>query len=83
LSEVVIVESEVTDWRRSRFCVRHRLFNKDVLAVECFETRVWAVLSATDPEKIERKPVPRGAVEKFSAGNNLGRVHQTSRRKRQ
>jgi 4-hydroxybenzoyl-CoA thioesterase len=82
-SDVVTVESEVTEWRRSSFCIRHRLFNRDVLAVECFETRVWAALSATDQETIESKPVPREVVERFSAGNNVGRVRQTSRRKRQ
>ncbi len=79
-SDVVTVESEITEWRRSSFCVRHRLFNRSVLAVECFEIRVWAALSATDPEKIESKPVPREVVERFSAGNDPGRV--TSQRKR-
>jgi 4-hydroxybenzoyl-CoA thioesterase len=80
-SELVTVESEVTEWRRSSFCVRHRLLNKSALAVECFETRVWACLSPTDPEKIESKPIPRKVIERFSAGNSLARGHQTSRRK--
>ena len=64
-SDTVIVESEITKWGRSSFCVRHRLFNRGVLVVECFETRVWAALSADDPEKIEAKPVPREVIEKF------------------
>ncbi|MGC2170595.1 MAG: acyl-CoA thioesterase [Candidatus Sulfotelmatobacter sp.] len=82
-SEVVVVESEVIEWRRSSFCIRHRLFNKDVLAVECFETRVWAVLSATEPEKIESQPVPVEVIERFSSPNKPGRVRRPARRKRQ
>jgi 4-hydroxybenzoyl-CoA thioesterase len=66
-SDDVTVESEVTEWRRSSFCIRHRLFNKGVLAVECFETRVWAVLSATDDGKIEGKPVPQRVIERFGS----------------
>jgi 4-hydroxybenzoyl-CoA thioesterase len=83
LSEVVTVESEIMQWGRSSFVVRHRLFKsqslfkqknknrlgKQILAVECLETRVWAVVSASDPEKIESQPVPREVREKFSAGN--------------
>jgi 4-hydroxybenzoyl-CoA thioesterase len=51
-SDDVIVESAVNRWGRSSFCVRHKLLKGDALAVECFETRVWAGLSATDPEKL-------------------------------
>ncbi len=82
LSDVVIVESEITEWRRSSFCVHHSLFNKNVLAVECFETRVWAVVSATDPEQIKSKPVPRDVIDKFSIGTNR-RAHQIKRPKKQ
>ena len=80
-SDTVTVESAVTEWSRSSFCIRHRLFNNDVLAVECFETRVWAALSATDPERIVSKPVPHEVIEKFSAGNNPA-THKNSRRKK-
>jgi 4-hydroxybenzoyl-CoA thioesterase len=81
-SDTVIVESEITEWRSSSFCVRHKLFNKNVLAVECFETRVWAALSETDPERIESKPVPREVVERFSAKDRHGVADQKSRPKR-
>jgi 4-hydroxybenzoyl-CoA thioesterase len=66
-SDDVTVESEVTEWRRSSFCIRHRLFNKGVLAVECLETRVWAGLSATGKGKIEGKPVPQRVIERFGS----------------
>jgi 4-hydroxybenzoyl-CoA thioesterase len=81
LSDKVVVESEITEWRRSSFSVRHRLFNKNVLAVECFEIRVWAVLSSTDPEGIEGQPVPQEVIERFSARNNSHRLRKNSRRK--
>jgi 4-hydroxybenzoyl-CoA thioesterase len=81
-SDTVVVESEITEWRRSSFCVRHRLFNKSVLAVECFEIRVWAAVSESDPEKIESRPVPREVIEKFSPANKRAPVHQKSRRRK-
>jgi 4-hydroxybenzoyl-CoA thioesterase len=81
-SDTVIVESEITKWGRSSFCVRHRLFNKDILAAECFETRVWAALSPTDREQIISKPVPKEVIDRFSAGNSP-EVGGNSRRKRQ
>lgn len=54
----VVIESEFAELRRSSFLVRHRLFNRKTLAVECMETRVWARRSATNPEKIESAPIP-------------------------
>jgi 4-hydroxybenzoyl-CoA thioesterase len=82
-SDTVFVESEITEWRRSSFSVRHRLFNKNVLAVECFEIRVWAAVSERDPERIESKPVPREVIEKFSAANTNRSAHSKSRQEKQ
>ena len=64
-SEDVVIESEIGEWGRSSFRVRHRLYNGEKLAVECVETRVWTAASAEDPEKIESKPVPREVVALF------------------
>ncbi len=69
--DIVLVESEITEWRRSSFCVRHRLFNKKMLAVECFEIRVWAAHSANDEEKIESRPVPDEIIAKFSGTHHI------------
>jgi 4-hydroxybenzoyl-CoA thioesterase len=82
LSEIVIVESEITEWRRSSFCIRHKLFNKGVLAVDCSEIRVSAGLSATDAEKIESKPVRPDVIEKFSPVNHRRRGPHASQRTR-
>jgi 4-hydroxybenzoyl-CoA thioesterase len=81
-SDTVIVESEITEWRRSSFCVRHRLLNKNVLAVECLEVRVWAATSDADPERIESKPVPREVIEMFSALKNRPPAHSSLARQR-
>jgi 4-hydroxybenzoyl-CoA thioesterase len=81
-SDTVVVESEITEWRRSSFCVHHSLFNKNVLAVECFEVRVWAAISKIDPERIESKPIPREVIEKFSPKNNRAVPQQKLRRKK-
>lgn len=68
--EDVIVESSISEWGRSSFAVQHRLFKGDDLAVECFETRVWAVRSESDAGKIEGQAIPQDVREKFSAGAN-------------
>ena len=64
--EDVTIESSITEWRNSSFDVHHRLLKGDTLAVECFETRVWTVRSAEDPEKLQSKPVPREIIDRFS-----------------
>ncbi len=64
-SEDVVIESEIVEWKRSSFRVQHRLLKDGKVAVQCVETRVWTAVSATDPEKIESKPVPREVIELF------------------
>jgi 4-hydroxybenzoyl-CoA thioesterase len=81
-SDTVVVESAITEWGRSSFRVRHRLFNKDVLAVECLETRVWAVAVGVNKERIKSKPVPREVIEMFSPGSKSVRTEKKPRQKR-
>jgi 4-hydroxybenzoyl-CoA thioesterase len=63
----VVVESSISEWRRSSFDVHHKLFKGDVLAVECFETRVWAARSKTNPDAIEGQSVPQDVIARFGA----------------
>jgi 4-hydroxybenzoyl-CoA thioesterase len=54
----VSVESEVSEWGRSSFTVRHRIFKAGELALDGFEKRVWA---APHPERagaIKAQAVP-------------------------
>jgi len=65
----VIIESQVSDWGRSSFTVRHRILNDDNLALEGFEKRVWA---APHPERagaIQAQRVPAEIVASLSDPN--------------
>ena len=64
----VRIETTVTEFRRSSFDVRHRLSHNGDLAVECFDTRVWAARDPNEPEKIKSKPIPAEVIAKFKAG---------------
>jgi 4-hydroxybenzoyl-CoA thioesterase len=62
----VIVESEVSEWGRSSFTVRHRILKEGKLALEGFEKRVWA---APHPERagaIQAHPVPAEIIASLS-----------------
>lgn len=59
----VRVETQATAFRRSSFDVRHRLHKGGgELAVECFETRVWAVADPAHPERIMAHPLPAAVI---------------------
>ena len=63
----VTIESGVSEWRRSSFVVQHRLFKADgALAVECHETRVWAMPHPDDPARIKAAPIPAEIVARLS-----------------
>ena len=62
----VVIETKVTEFRRSSFDVQHRLTRGGELAVECFDTRVWAEKHPDDPEKIRAKPIPQEVIAKFA-----------------
>jgi len=64
----VTIESSITEWRRSSFHVHHRLLKDGALAVEGFETRVWAARASHDSEKIQGQPVPQEVIAKFGSG---------------
>jgi 4-hydroxybenzoyl-CoA thioesterase len=66
--ELVEVESEVSEFRRSSFDVRHRLTVRGEPAAEGTETRVWAGVDPDNPGKIKAKPIPQSVIEAFAAG---------------
>ncbi len=63
--DVVDLTSRVSEFRRSSFDVAHRLSVGGELAVEGDETRVWAVRSKDDPEKIAGAAIPADVIAKF------------------
>lgn len=62
----VVIESTITEFRRSSFDVHHRLLRGEELAVEGFETRVWVGYSPDEPGKLKSVPVPEDVVERFA-----------------
>jgi 4-hydroxybenzoyl-CoA thioesterase len=66
--EVVVLTSQVNEFRSARFHVAHRLMVGDVLAVEGRETRVWATSDPADASRIKPLPVPEHVVARFQAG---------------
>jgi 4-hydroxybenzoyl-CoA thioesterase len=62
----VVIETKVSEFRRSSFDVQHRLTVGGELAVECFDTRVWAEKHPDDPQRIRAKPIPEEVIAKFA-----------------
>lgn len=62
----VVVESEVGEWGRSSFTVRHRILKGGVLAVEGFEKRVWAAPHPEQPGAIKAQAIPAEIIASLS-----------------
>lgn len=54
----IVVESEVGEWGRSSFTVRHRILKGSELALDGFEKRVWAAADPSRPGSIKAQAVP-------------------------
>jgi 4-hydroxybenzoyl-CoA thioesterase len=61
------VASEVSEFRRSSFEVRHTISIGGELAVEGSETRVWAAQDPDNPVKLRPFPIPAAVIERFHA----------------
>ena len=62
----IVIESDVAEWGRSSFKVRHRLLRQGELAVEGFEKRVWAAMDPAQPGKIKAQAIPDEIVKSLS-----------------
>ncbi len=63
--EEVVIESTISEFRRSSFDVHHKILKGDALAVEGFETRVWVGRDPENPEGIKSKPIPDAVIQAF------------------
>ena len=61
------VETAVIACERSSFRIEHRLSLAGTLAVEGYETRVWAVRHPDDPQRIKSQPLPADVLAKLKA----------------
>jgi 4-hydroxybenzoyl-CoA thioesterase len=66
-NEMADIASEVSEFRRSSFEVRHVISIGGELAVEGSETRVWAAQDPGDPVKLKALPIPAAVIERFRA----------------
>jgi len=63
--DVVVLESQVSAFRRSSFDVEHRVLAGGALAAQGSETRVWAVWDKNDPGRLKSKPLPEEVTARF------------------
>lgn len=64
--EEVVIESRITEFRRSSFDVHHRILKGDDLAVEGFETRVWVGQDPENPDGIKARAIPQEVIDAFA-----------------
>ncbi len=62
----VVIESEVSEWGRSSFTVRHRLWRNGELMLDGFEKRVWAARHPERPDAIQARAVPPEIIASLS-----------------
>ncbi|HVO57189.1 MAG TPA: acyl-CoA thioesterase [Dongiaceae bacterium] len=63
--ETVTVESEIIEWGRTSFTVRHKMYKGKELAAEGSEKRVWTVRDAQAKHGIRSEPIPQGVKDRF------------------
>jgi 4-hydroxybenzoyl-CoA thioesterase len=61
----VVIETTITELKRSSFSLTHKILKDGQLAVEGFETRVWVARDPNDPDKIRARPLPDEIVAKL------------------
>jgi 4-hydroxybenzoyl-CoA thioesterase len=61
----IVIETQATALRRSSFDIRHRVLKQEELAIEAFETRVWAGADPEKPGGIKSRPLPGALVKQL------------------
>jgi 4-hydroxybenzoyl-CoA thioesterase len=61
----IVIESRVLEFRRSSFDVEHKILKGDKVAVEGFETRVWAGPNPDRPGGLKSMPIPDEVLKAF------------------
>jgi len=62
------IESRIENFKRSSFEVTHKVFKKEALAIEAWETRVLVGKHPNDPGKLQSVAVPQEIIDKFMKG---------------
>jgi len=66
--EQMEIRSRISEWGRSSFKVEHQVFKDGALAMECWETRVWAMKHPSEPGRLQSALIPAEVKEGFEAG---------------
>jgi 4-hydroxybenzoyl-CoA thioesterase len=65
----IVIETKVAAIRNSSFDIEHRVFKPaaagETLAIEAFETRVWAGPHPDDPKRLKAAPIPQEVVRRL------------------
>jgi 4-hydroxybenzoyl-CoA thioesterase len=62
----LVAESSVTEWKSSSFVIRHRFLRDGKLAMEGWETHVWAAAHPTKAHRLKSVPLPAEVIRKLS-----------------
>jgi 4-hydroxybenzoyl-CoA thioesterase len=62
----LVAESCVSEWRKSSFVVSHRFLRDGLLAMEGWETHVWAAAHPAEAHRLKSVPLPREVIRKLS-----------------
>ena len=75
----IVVESEVSEWGRSSFTVRHRVLKERELAHDGFEKRVWAGPHPEKPGAIKAQTIPAEIIASLSDPTGMATVARAIR----
>jgi 4-hydroxybenzoyl-CoA thioesterase len=66
----IVIETKIVALRNSSFDVEHKAFKPspegERLAIEAFETRVWAGPHPDDPKRLKSRPIPDVVLQRLS-----------------
>jgi 4-hydroxybenzoyl-CoA thioesterase len=66
----ISIETKLVECGESTLKLEHRISKGGALAVEGFETRVWAKRDAGDPGRIKKQPIPAEVVARLKQAEN-------------
>jgi 4-hydroxybenzoyl-CoA thioesterase len=64
--DAIEIETRLVEFGRSSLKIEHRLTKAGALAVEAFETRVWAIRQP-GTKRLKSQPIPPGVVARLQA----------------
>ena len=67
----ITIETKIAAFRNASFDVEHRVFKPvggGELAIEAFETRVWAGRHPDDPQRLKSRPIPAAVKRRLGEG---------------